>query len=228
MRDYSESFYSKYAGKYAEVAHEFRQSIYLSSSHPNLHNDLDLLEGLLDLAPGRHGLDAGCGAGARDVWHLVNEGCDMTGIDAVRENIELAAEIHPEIAPRLQVHNLKEPLPFLDNSYDFVTCNAVIQHIEPEDVFHTVLPELARVIRPGGVLQLMFKNGEGLCTVYDRDYEAERCFLLYDEEKILDCLDLQGLSIVEERGDDLGGMMYFTDTKHTEHCVFYAGKEVST
>ncbi len=86
--------------------------------------------------------------------------------------------------------------------------------------------ELARVLKPGGILQLMFKNGRGVKTVYDRDYGVERSFQLYDEHEMLRALQSYGLTLVEaEAADSIGGMMYFTDPKPVDHCVFYARKD---
>ncbi len=71
----------------------------------------------------------------------------------------------------------------------------------------------------------MLKNGHGLKTVYDRDYGVDRSFLLYDEHDVIRALASQGLTLIEaEQPDVLGGLMYFTDTKPVEHCVFYARK----
>ena len=80
-------------------------------------------------------------------------------------------------------------------------------------------------MRANGVLQLMFKNGLGVKTVFDRDYGVERSFLLYDEQEVLQVLASCGLGLVElEDPNTLGGIMYFTDPKPAEHCVFYARK----
>ena len=67
MVDYSEQFYQHYARRYAEVAHQFLQSVYVKSSHPALKNDWDLLERVKELAPGKRVLDVGCGAGRSGV-----------------------------------------------------------------------------------------------------------------------------------------------------------------
>ncbi len=225
MMDYSESFYTTHARRYAEVSHELRQSIYIEASHPLLKSDLDLLDRLTELAPGKRGLDAGCGAGARDVHNLCGAGFDVCGLDAVPENIDLAKELHPEIKNRVSVHDLREPLAYEDNRFDFLYCNAVIQHIDPEPVFEVLLPELVRVLKPQGVLQLMFKNGTGMASVYDKDYQAHRYFRLYDENEILKALREMGMSLIEAEGDRLGGVMYFTDPKNSEHCVFFMRKK---
>ena len=223
--DFSERFYRSNAQRYAEVSHGLIQSVYIKSSHPALKGDLELLGRLKDLTPGRRGLDAGCGAGARDVYQFWTDGYDIYGIDAVSENIHKAKELHPEIAERVSIADMRYPLEFPDDDFDFVMCNAVIQHIAREDVMEVTLPELSRVLKPRGVLQLMFKNGHGVVTVYDRDYDVERSFQLYDELEILQVLGTHGLELVEAEAPKLlGGIMYFTDPKPLEHCVFFLRK----
>ncbi len=224
--DYSADFYRHHARQYAQVAQEWRQSVYIKSSHPALQNDWDAWERLRQLTPGNRGLDAGCGAGARDVFHLWSQGYDVVGFDAVEENIQVALQLHPEIADRVFVASLGEALHFDDNSFDFVMCNAVIQHIEPEVVRSLVLPELARVLRPDGVLQLMFKNGEGVLTVFDKDYGVERNFQLFDGVELLEVLERQGMAIVDaDTPDQLGGFLYFTDGKGVDHSLFFSRKQ---
>ncbi|MCE2462417.1 MAG: class I SAM-dependent methyltransferase [Dehalococcoidia bacterium] len=126
--DYSEEFYRHHARRYAEVAHRLIQSIYIRSSHPALKGDYDLLERLKELTPGPRGLDAGCGSGARDVYQFWLEGYDIIGIDAVEENILTAKSLHPEIADRVFLADLRVPVDFPDESFDFIVCDAVIQH----------------------------------------------------------------------------------------------------
>ena len=223
--DISESFYRRHAQRYAEVSHGFIQSVYTNASHPALKDDTDLINRLQELVPaGARGLDAGCGAGARDVFFYWQKGYDIYGVDAVEENIEEARRLHPEIADRVSVADLREPLGYPDASFDFVTCNAVIQHIAPDVVLGTTLPELARLVRPRGVLQLMFKVGSGVASVYDRDYGTERAFQLYGVDEVLRPLQERRLIVIPAEGDKLGGVMYFTDPKPTDHCVLFARK----
>ncbi len=228
--DYSTDFYRQHAQEYARVSDQFLQSVYSKTSHARLKNDWDLWERLMQLAPGRRGLDAGCGAGARDVFHFWSEGYDIIGIDSIEENIDAARELHTEIADRVFVADLNDPLEFDDASFDFVACNAVIQHIEPDVVRDVVLPHFARVLRPGGVLQLMFKCGKDITTVFDKDYGVDRSFRLYQEDEILETLKGLGMTLIEDEdaGDEdpgqLGGLIFFTDPKGVDHCVFYARK----
>ncbi len=224
--DYSESFYRRHAQRYAEVSHNFIQSVYTEASHPMLGGDRDLMERILELVPpGSRGLDAGCGAGARDVYFYWQNGYDIFGVDAVDENILEARRLHPEIADRVEVADLRQTLDHPDGFFEFVLCNAVIQHIEQEVALGKTLPELARVLKPGGVLQLMFKYGDGVTTVYDRDYGVDRTFRLYAVDEVLDALEGQGLRVITEENGKLGGIMYFKDPKPMEHCVFFARKD---
>ena len=218
-------FYRRQGRQYAHVAHAFKQSVYTCPSHPAITDDWAVLTHALTLVSGEKCLDAGCGAGARDVFELWRRGFDAYGVDAMRENVHLARELHPEIADRVSVADLREPLPFASASFDFVTCNAVIQHIPQGDTLRVTLPELARVLRQGGILQLMFKNGEGVLSLYDADYGETREFLLYDEHLLAERLAQLRLDIVApEREGEPGGFMYFTDPKGAHHCVFHARK----
>ena len=219
------TFYREHAQDYSRVSHDFLGQQYTDPSHPDISNDRQILARLKALSPGKRGLDAGCGAGARDVFLLSREGFDMTGVDAVPENIAEAARRHPEIADRVSVADLMEPLPFADASFDFVMCNAVIQHIPPEVIRTVTLPELARVLRPTGVLQLMFKNGRGVATVLDPDYDIRRSFRLYDEHEVAGILEDHGCRVLQpESPGGPGGFMYVTDVKPMRYCVFHARK----
>ena len=143
----------------------------------------------------------------------------------MEENILEARRLHPEIADRVEVADLRETLNYAGNSFDFVLCNAVIQHIEPDVALGKTLPELARVLKLGGVLQLMFKYGDGVATVYDRDYGVDRTFQLYGVDEVLNVLAGEGLGVVPEESGKLGGIMYFKDPKPMDHCVFFARKD---
>ena len=225
-QDFSESFYRSHARRYAEVSHNFIQSVYTDFSHPGLKGDTDLVDRLQELVPpGYDGLDAGCGSGARDVFFYWQRGYDIYGVDAVEENILEAHRLHPEIASWVSVADLRKPPGYSDGSFDFVLCNAVIQHIEPETALGVTLPEFARILRAGGVLQLMFKYGDGVATVYDRDYGADRTFQLYEVDEVLGILEERDLRVFPEAGAKLGGVMYFKDPKPMDHCVFFARKD---
>ena len=81
---------------------------------------------------------------------------------------------------------------------------------------------------PAGVLQLMFKTGSVVATVSDRAYGTDgvdRSFQLYNERRLLGILEGCGCTLVEAGwGENLGGLMYFTDPKPLRHCVFWVRK----
>ena len=181
------------------------------------------------MTSGKRGLDAGCGARARDVYLLHIRGFDAYGIDAGEENISLGKELHPEVAGKISVVDMRKPLAFETGFFDLVLCNAVIQRLPPETTATTTVPGLARILAPGGVLQLMFKTGSGVATVSDRAYgtdDVDRSFQLYDEHRLLKILEGCGCSLVEAgEGGDVGGMLYFSDPKPMRHCVFWVRKD---
>ncbi len=111
MSDFSADFYRKHARRYAEVAHQYLQSVYVSASHPDLKGDIDLLERLKELTPRQ--VWPGCWycAGTHDVFCLWQDRYDMWSVDAIAGNVDVARELHFDIADRIQVHDLREPLP---------------------------------------------------------------------------------------------------------------------
>jgi SAM-dependent methyltransferase len=223
--DYSPEFYRNNAHRFAEVAHNNISNRYTSKSHPDLTDDLVLMERLRELVPlNSYGLDAGCGPGARDVFLYRKDGYNVIGVDVVEENIQIAKKIHPEIADYVFVADLSQALNFSSNSFDFVLCNAVIQHIRPDKVFNITIPELVRILKQWGILQFMFKEGEGIKTVYDDEYKVERSFHLYKAKEIIEVLNRLSVSIVPLEGKKIGGVMRFIDIKPMEHCVFFARK----
>ena len=219
-------FYRHHSQEYARVSASFLESGYVDLSNPQIKGDADLTNWLMALAPGRRGLDAGCGSGAKEVHALCSQGYDVIGLDAVEENLQVAAELHPEIADRLYLADLTQTVPFPDTTFDFVLCRGVIQHISPEVTKEHTLPELIRVLRSGGILQLMFKNGHGMKTVSDGDYGGiSRSFHLYDENELLALLESYDCHLVAQGPQDaVGGLVYITDAKPMQHCAFHVIK----
>ena len=63
-------FYRTHAARYAELSQGFWDNGYTNCSHPNFRGNRDLYQRLTQLVPAGCGLDAGCGAGDRDVFLL--------------------------------------------------------------------------------------------------------------------------------------------------------------
>jgi SAM-dependent methyltransferase len=108
-----------------------------------------------NIAAGMKVLDAGCGYG-RNLVYLLGEGCDVYALDASPEGVEhvraLAAKLNPKLPPENFQLGQIESLPFADGFADVVMCNSVLHFARDQHQFLTMLEELWRVLRPGGLL----------------------------------------------------------------------------
>ena len=107
-------------------------------------------------------LDAGCGDG-RHLAALARSGhrpSRITGTDISARILETARATAAPLEPELVQANL-EALPLEDEAFDLVLCTQVIEHLlDPA----AGVRELARVLRPGGVLVLTTDNRRALVS----------------------------------------------------------------
>jgi ubiquinone/menaquinone biosynthesis C-methylase UbiE len=109
---------------------------------------------LLEIAPGEHILDVGCGSGAvtREIARRTGRRGLAVGLDPSRELLVVARELAQEagVGDRVEFRegNTLE-LPFPDSSFDAVLCVTVLSHVPRGEA---AVPELVRVLRPGGRL----------------------------------------------------------------------------
>jgi 2-polyprenyl-6-hydroxyphenyl methylase/3-demethylubiquinone-9 3-methyltransferase len=90
-------------------------------------------------------LDVGCGAGFLSN-QLARDGFDVTGIDASKASIEVAAR-HDATGKAQYLHGDALLMPFPDASFDAVCAMDFLEHVE--DAARAVA-EISRVLRPGG------------------------------------------------------------------------------
>jgi SAM-dependent methyltransferase len=115
--------------------HDYRESLMMRRLRPAL--------------PTGHVLNAGCGAGSFTL-RLLDAGYRVTSVDASEPFVERVARLVRERgadAP-VEVADL-HALRFGDASFDAVVCGEVLEHLDDDA---TALGELARVLRPGGLL----------------------------------------------------------------------------
>lgn len=149
-RSSAELIEQKYADDGADVVRTYQ----------GLHFDkhIRLMRQHMALRPGMSVLDIGCGTGALLV-ELAAAGAVVTGIDTFEEaggiDLEIVRARMRERGVTAEVRSgTAAALPFADNSFDIAVNIGMLEHIPP-DVRRSVLPEMLRVVRPGGSLFLI-------------------------------------------------------------------------
>jgi ubiquinone/menaquinone biosynthesis C-methylase UbiE len=132
-------------------------------------------------------LDAGCGMGDLMIRFPTMH---VEGVEIASAYLEVAAERHLQVKDELL-----ENLPWEDDVFDAVTCTDVLEHVL--DV-NSVMRELKRVLRPGGVIvarvpdmEPVAWNGKTYEFVHLRIFDEGTLRLLFGlifDMDILDCL----------------------------------------
>ncbi len=108
-----------------------------------------------NIAAGMCVLDAGCGYG-RNLVHLLREGCEVFVLDEDAEGVEHVRQLSASLGTGLPEENFQagaiERMPFPNGIADVVLCNAVLHFARDERHFRSMLAELWRVLKPGGML----------------------------------------------------------------------------
>ncbi len=99
------------------------------------------LDALGDVA-GLHVLDYGCGTGGTTA-HLLSRGAQVTGFDISLARLAEARQRAPQAG---LLSCAAEMLPFPDGTFDAVLGKQILHHLD----LQVAIPEIARVLRPGG------------------------------------------------------------------------------
>jgi 2-polyprenyl-3-methyl-5-hydroxy-6-metoxy-1,4-benzoquinol methylase len=150
-----------------EVDEHVRAS--LLKTHGNLYRGARLTRYPIPSFPlppgeGRALLDLGCNWGR---WTIAaaRAGYCATGIDRAKKSVGAARRVAEqlEVEAEYTVGDVRE-LPFPDASFDAVFSYSVLQHLAKEDV-HTVVSEIRRVLKPGGIAWIEIPNACGPLNV---------------------------------------------------------------
>jgi SAM-dependent methyltransferase len=149
------------------------------------------------IAPGRRILDVACGTGvvARGAADRIGEDGTVVGVDLNEAMLAVARRLRPELEWRQA--DVAE-LPFPDNSFDVVLCQAGLMFFPDAD---QAIREMARVVRPDGVVGLQ---------VWDR-LEAQPGYQPFTDVAARhagpEAIDLMGVYFVWGDVDELGALV---------------------
>lgn len=118
--------------------------------------DIYLFDQLLKgrLTPNMNLLDAGCGGG-RNLIYFLRSGFNVHGVDQSTESIAQIRSLASTVAPHLPPENFRvepvEKMSFSDAAFDLVISSAVLHFARDEEQWHSMMWEMWRVLRPGGI-----------------------------------------------------------------------------
>ncbi len=145
------------------------------------------------LRPGASILDLGCGPG-RDAKIFSDNGFAVTGIDLSLKMTILAKETSP--TSTFRVMDLRT-LDFPDKTFDAIWACASYLHVAKQDILHA-LQEANRVVKPGGILFVGIKQGEGEELTPDLRYgDAEKFWSYFSTEEIRQYIEKAGFEVQE-------------------------------
>jgi SAM-dependent methyltransferase len=137
--------------------------------------------GRLRLQAGERLLDIGCGFG-RHTYEAIKRGASVVSCDLGKSELEgvrsivaamAANDEMPDGVAFVAVNGDATALPFPDSSFERVIASEIVEHI-PDDA--SAFKELARVLRPGGMLAVTVpaRLAERLCWALSGEYPAPR------------------------------------------------------
>lgn len=153
-------------------------------------------------------LDIGCNIG--ELLHLMNHQAKLKGV-GVDISIEALqnAKRNTENDSEFVLCSVENGIPFLDNSFDVVTCMDVIEHLENPQF---VMKEIKRVLKPGGrflfhvpvtdiFLSLDWFYQKLSPKSFDKKMQVAGHFLevMNSYDKLSDMITASGLMMVERR-----------------------------
>ena len=184
---------------------EIYENIALSRDPNTTASDFRLRElemdlGLEHIRDGDRVLDVGCGPGVAVTTYASARDAQVEGLDYAENMVAFAQERALKEFPDLSVkfhHGSVTDLPFDDSTFDVVTSSRCLMALLDWERQKQALDEIARVLKPGGVLVLMEGTQDGLdrLNAYRRMFDlseidaggADRLLTLkFDEKSLLD------------------------------------------
>lgn len=167
---------------------------------------LELMAERIDFTQVKSALDVGCGKGAWTwvISSLLSEDAKVVGIDREPQWIE---SINPPSSRFIFAVADANALPFEDESFDLVTCQTLLMHVQDHG---QVLAEMARVLKPGGLLILSEPNNMANLSASNTAQQA-----LSLEERI----DAARLYLICQEGKELCGEGFSSIGVHLNYLL---------
>ncbi len=159
----------------------------------------------IDLDPSYKVLDAGCGGGRHLSEAFRYSGVTVVGLDLNREDATKAKntlrimEYEGEGGKGpwgVFISDVKK-LPFCNNSFDFVICSEVLEHIHDHK---KAIEEIVRVLKPGKLLAVSVPRflPERICWMLSEPYHRESGghVRIYKKRELMDLLESAGLKCI--------------------------------
>lgn len=151
-------------------------------------------------------LDAGCGSG-RNLIYFFRSGYDVCGVDESHASIAQIQSLTAKLAPHLPAGNFRvepvENMSFPDARFDVVISSAVLHFARDEDHWHSMVREMWRVLRPGGIFFARLASTIGIESEIEK-LEGRRYHLpdgsdrfLVDEQMLLATTESLGAQWLE-------------------------------
>lgn len=121
-------------------------------------------------------LELGCGLGYDTRW-LVQAGGQVTALDGSAVALDRLASALP--GPQYVQHCLPAPLPFPDASFDAVVAGLSLHYFTWDDTL-SIMNEVHRVLRPGGLFVFAVNASNDVEFGYGRGVEIEAGLFAFD------------------------------------------------
>ena len=155
----------------------------------------------MEIAPGMHLLDIGCGIGGACRFFAAERGCRVTGIDLTAEYVDTAAALSARVGLASQVSYRQASalaLPFEPAAFDGAYMIHVGMNVEDKPA---LFAEIRRVLKAGGIFGIydMMRTGVGaLSFPLPWAATAETSFVVSAAE-YCEALQAAGVDVVKER-----------------------------
>jgi ubiquinone/menaquinone biosynthesis C-methylase UbiE len=183
---------------------------------------------LLAIRAGEHVLDVGCGSGAvtREIARRVGATGRTVGVDPSRELLGIARELANDAGLGSEIEFREggaRQLPFPDDSFDAAVCVTVLSHVPRGD---TAMPELARVLKPGGRLGVFDFDGDMTIFTHTDRSLTRRIVAAASDAAAVDSWLVRRLPVLFEQAglEDIRVRGFFP--LETDCGSFYAGMAV--